>query len=98
RMWMLCLLAAAAMLAGGCRKPPEPTEATAADLGLPTQAQPKLQTLKLWIGPEQMVAELALTAEQERTGMMFRTNLDENAGMLFPLPSTQRASFWMKNC
>jgi uncharacterized protein len=30
--------------------------------------------------------------------MMFRTNLAENAGMLFPLPFTQRASFWMKNC
>src|SRR5439155_15926060 len=39
----------------------------------------------------------ALTQEQQRTGMMFRTNLAENAGMLFPLPMTQFASFWMKN-
>ena len=45
-----------------------------------------------------MVAELALTEEQLRTGMMFRTTMGENDGMLFPLPFTQRASFWMKNC
>jgi hypothetical protein len=30
--------------------------------------------------------------------MMFRTNMAENGGMLFPLPWTQQASFWMKNC
>lgn len=98
RFWMLALMAAAVVFEG-CRKPAEPAEAAAIDPELPTQAQPKLQTMKIWIGPEEMVAELALTPEQERTGMMFRTNkLAENAGMLFPLPYTQRASFWMKNC
>ena len=30
--------------------------------------------------------------------MMFRTNLAENAGMLFVLPVPERASFWMMNC
>jgi uncharacterized membrane protein (UPF0127 family) len=30
--------------------------------------------------------------------MMFRTNLAENAGMLFAFPAPHRASFWMKNC
>lgn len=45
-----------------------------------------------------MIAELALTGEQMQTGMMFRTNLAENAGMLFALPMPQRASFWMLNC
>lgn len=54
--------------------------------------------MKIYVGPQEMIAELALTLQQERTGMMFRTNMDENAGMLFPLPYTQRASFWMKNC
>jgi len=64
----------------------------------PTQAQPKLPTMKLYIGSQEMIAELALTPVQQQTGMMFRTNMDQNAGMLFPLPYTQRASFWMKNC
>jgi hypothetical protein len=54
--------------------------------------------MKLWLGAEEMVAELALTGLQVQTGMMFRTNLAENAGMLFVLPVPQRASFWMKNC
>ena len=45
-----------------------------------------------------MDAELARTGVQQQTGMMFRTNLAENAGMLFPLPYSQSASFWMKNC
>ncbi len=45
-----------------------------------------------------MLAELALTPDQLQTGMMFRTNMADNEGMLFPLPYTQRAAFWMKNC
>lgn len=83
---------------GGCRKPPAPAPAPDADPNLPTAAQPKLPTMKLWLGAEEMAAELAQTAVQQRTGMMFRTNLAENAGMLFILPMPQRASFWMKNC
>ena len=100
RLLMVLLLLASA-LCGGCddsNKPPVPAPAPALDQALPTQAQPKLQTMKLWLGAEELVAELALTGRQIQTGMMFRTNLDENAAMLFPLPYTQRASFWMKNC
>ena len=54
--------------------------------------------MKLWLGAEEMVTELALTPVQQQTGMMFRTNMAENAGMLFVLPVQQRASFWMMNC
>jgi uncharacterized membrane protein (UPF0127 family) len=90
----------ALLICSGCSKPAETAETVAAAVAdtAPTQAQPKLQTMKLYIGAEQMVAELALTADQQRTGMMFRTNMAENSGMLFPLPYTGPASFWMKNC
>ncbi len=54
--------------------------------------------MKLWLGAEEMVAELALTGEQVQTGMMFRTSMPENTGMLFVFPTPFRASFWMKNC
>ena len=84
--------------AGGCNKPVPPATGEAASPKLPTEAQPKLQTMKLWLGAEEMNAELALTAQQMQTGMMFRTNLAENAGMLFVFPMPHRASFWMKNC
>src|SRR6476660_4258183 len=64
---------------------------------LPTKAQPKLATIKLWIGREEMISEMAITPIQEQTGMMFRTNMAENEGMIFVLSGPQRAGFWMMN-
>jgi hypothetical protein len=84
--------------AGGCNKAAAPASEEAASPKLPTEAQPKLQTMKLWLGAEEMTAELALTGLQMQTGMMFRTNLAENAGMLFVFPLPQQVKFWMKNC
>jgi hypothetical protein len=65
---------------------------------LPTQAQPKLPTMKIYLGAETLDAELALTWREEETGMMFRTNIQDSDSMLFVLPQPQQASFWMKNC
>src|SRR3954469_4945324 len=66
--------------------------------GEPTQAQAKLPTVKLWLGPEEINSEVAVSPRQLGTGMMFRTNVSESDSMIFILPSNQRASFWMKNC
>jgi uncharacterized membrane protein (UPF0127 family) len=93
----------AAMIAVGCRNnssaPGTPTPASPPGMpALPTQAQPKLQTMKLWMGAQEVTAELALTGPQQMTGMMFRTNEPENEGMLFVFPGPFQASFWMKNC
>lgn len=63
----------------------------------PTHAQPRLKTMKLWIGTEELVTELAISPEQLMTGMMFRTNMAENEAMLFAMPVTRTAAFWMKN-
>jgi uncharacterized membrane protein (UPF0127 family) len=54
--------------------------------------------MRLWLGAEQMEAELALSPVQQQTGMMFRTNMAETAGMLFVRPVPEQASFWMMNC
>jgi hypothetical protein len=43
----------------------------AVEPGEPTQEQPKLQTMKLLLGPEQLMAELALSPIQLQTGMMY---------------------------
>lgn len=94
-------LALAAAVCGGCTGGnPNTVPATADDAmpPLPTHAQPKLKTVKLWLGPEEMLAELAATELQVRTGMMFRTNMAENEGMLFDLEYPHRVSFWMPNC
>jgi uncharacterized protein len=98
RVNFMTLLLAAALFAG-CAKssPPAPTPAVSMD-DEPTQAQPKLRTMKIYLGAETLDAELALTGKEEQTGMMFRTNILETDAMLFPLPYPMRASFWMKNC
>jgi uncharacterized protein len=96
--WRILTLLLAIAVGGGCKQAAAPTAATAEAPPLATAAQPRLQTMKLWLGAEEMVAELALTGEQTQTGMMFRTNMAENAGMLFVFPAPYRASFWMKNC
>ena len=98
---ILSLLLAVALCGGctgGCKNAASPAAELVADPSAPSAAQPKLQTMKLWLGAEEMVAELALTPIQVQTGMMFRTNMAENAGMLFVFSGPHRASFWMKNC
>ena len=97
---LFSVLLAVAIFAG-CTKPDASTTLNpppSADDLLPKHAQPKLPTLKLYLGAETLDAELALTWEQEMVGMMFRTNIQETDAMLFVLPAPQRASFWMKNC
>jgi uncharacterized protein len=99
-----CVIILAALIVVGCGNPAAPgsvtptTPSAPAAPALPTQAQPKLPTMKLWMGAEEVTAELALTQEQVMTGMMFRTNMEENAGMLFVFGRPYQASFWMKNC
>jgi uncharacterized protein len=97
----LTLVLAIAVCGGcatGCKQAAAPAAESEIERRLPAAAQPKLQTMKLWLGPEEMEAELALTAEQTQAGMMFRTNMAENAGMLFVFSVPHRAGFWMKNC
>lgn len=43
------------------------------------------------------VVELAITPEQQRRGLMFRTNLAHDAGMLFDFKEPRIISMWMKN-
>jgi uncharacterized membrane protein (UPF0127 family) len=61
------------------------------------QPQAKLATIKLWIGPKEVIAEQAMTPTQIQTGMMFRKEMGENEGMLFVFAGTLQASFWMRN-
>ena len=91
--WLL-----AVSLLAGCKKPGEVAPAPSVDDLLPKQAQPKLRTMKIYLGAEQLDAEMALNDQQRTTGMMFRTNIAETDAMLFVFPQPFRASFWMKNC
>src|SRR4051812_20930228 len=98
RFWKLgWVVAALALLGAGCKEDGTgnsnapvsapatnaPARSTNAMPPAATVAQPKLQTLKLWIGPEELVTEIAATEKEVMTGMMHRTSMEENEGMLF---------------
>lgn len=78
---------------------PSPSSQASAAAQEPSgQPQPKLPTIKLGLGPQEITAEQALTEKQVQTGMMFRQEMAEHEGMLFVLwNGPMRASFWMRN-
>jgi len=83
----------------GCDKSAPPAASSSGTVASRPTGQPqlKLQTMKLWVGAQELVAELALNDRQRMTGMMFRTNMAENEAMLFVFPVPHRTSFYMKN-
>jgi len=100
------ILVLAFLFLAGCQKPaasaPPAANATNPEAA-PTQfhlnrAQPKLRTIKLWIGAQEIETEVAVSVTEISTGMMFRTNMAENTGMLFLFAGPDRRSFYMKNC
>ena len=100
-LWILVLL-----IAVGCDKPkeeasaaPSTPEPTAVDTSKPLDhAQPKLQTVKLWLGSIELETEVAIRPVEIMTGMMFRKEMADTEGMIFVLPGApRRANFYMKN-
>lgn len=59
--------------------------------------QPKLPTVDLRAGMHTIKAELAVTPEQQMTGMMFRKEMNGNEGMLFVNEEKSARCFWMRN-
>ena len=59
--------------------------------------QAGLPRLKVYLGPQELNAELALTTEAIQKGMMWRTNVAESEGMLFVFGRAHQTAFWMKN-
>lgn len=52
-----------------------------------------------WVvfGSDTVVAEVAATPEEQQQGLMYRTELAENEGMLFVYDNMAPRSFWMRN-
>jgi hypothetical protein len=97
--WILLCLALGGLALAGCDKQaPPPAAPVSGQAFEPSHAQGRLPTIRLWLGAAEVTAEMALDQEAEQTGMMFRTNLEEEAGMIFVFPQPVQASFWMKNC
>ena len=48
-------------------------------------------------GDRPIAIEVAETPEEKALGLMFRTSLADNAGMLFPYLPAQEIGMWMRN-
>jgi len=59
--------------------------------------QPRLDTVQLTVGMHVIKAELAVTPTQQAVGMMMRTEMGANDGMLFVNSDSSRRCFWMRN-
>ena len=92
------LLACVCALLTACQKPSaSPGAGASADPTESGQPQPKLPTLKLWLGAHELVTEIARTPTEHQVGMMWRTNMAEMEGMIFIFDDVGRRSFWMRN-
>lgn len=94
-----CFALVAALILAGCG--PRPTVAAdraVTDPFAPVRAQPRLPVIKLFLDQHVLTAELARAPVEIVTGMMFRTNLPPDEGMLFVFNDADRRAFWMKNC
>ena len=58
---------------------------------------PRLETVPLKVGGAVVMAEVARTDAERERGLMFRTKLEDGAGMIFVFDRDERLSFWMKN-
>lgn len=57
----------------------------------------QLPQTELVVNGHRLRVEVAATYEASAKGLMFRTSLAPDAGMLFIFPVEHQASFWMKN-
>ncbi|MEM6255052.1 MAG: DUF192 domain-containing protein [Cyanobacteria bacterium P01_D01_bin.156] len=63
----------------------------------PVAAQHLPVTAQVVINGTTLDLEVAATAEEQMTGLMFRESLPANRGMLFDLPRPQAQVVWMKD-
>lgn len=97
RIVVLLLTAALAFGCASCEKNAAPAAPPTVALSSPTAAQPKLPTIKLYVGTNELETEMAVTAQQMQFGMMFRKSMSDTEGMIFVFAQPQRAGFWMRN-
>lgn len=66
---------------------------------LSVDAKIRRETLALVTGAAEHVIQVEVTStpEEKAMGLMFRTSLADDAGMLFPYTPPQEATMWMRN-
>lgn len=104
KKWLWSLLAASLLPSAACkpdRSPiSEPVNSDSSRRPNPAyldQAQPKLPVIRLWLGANELKAEVARLPTEIAAGMMHRTKMAEDEAMLFVFSRPRRASFYMRN-
>ncbi len=59
--------------------------------------QPQLRLVELFAGMHRIEAELAASPESRQIGMMQRTIMPPQRGMLFVFPESEKHCMWMRN-
>lgn len=81
-----------------CSADPKASAESAADSGAEAE---RAETIPLTIEAagktHEFNVEVARTDEEQDRGLMFRTSLPEDGGMIFPFKKPRIGSFWMKN-
>ena len=90
------LLVAAAAGAGALLWPGQPQSAGETARAGPAVHEEHLELVTA-SGTHALDVEVAATPEQQARGLMFRTELGENKGMLFPHPTPRELTMWMRN-
>lgn len=82
----------------GCQGRADQTPAREQDVPATEQAAALLPlTIRTGAGVRQFRVEVARTEVEQARGLMYRTSLPEDGGMLFPFAQPGPRSFWMKN-
>jgi uncharacterized protein len=63
----------------------------------PTRGQKLSLSAQMTINGQNILLEVARTPEEQSMGLMYRTELAANRGMLFAFSPPRAVSFWMKN-
>lgn len=93
RLNKLVAIAAIALLMLGCQTLRAGSQSLV-DKGLPQYLPAEAVAV---IHDHAVDLEVAATPEQQALGLMYRADLGENRGMLFPFDPPRPAAFWMKN-
>lgn len=102
-VFMRCGAIAALVLLSGCALASTASTDTSACTAGAAQEESEagLQQVTLCIQSKKknhsFVVEVAATSAEQQRGLMFRTALADNRGMVFPFRQPRMASFWMKN-
>lgn len=97
-MKRLSVALAAALAACSPQQAPGAPAPQATALGVPQSGLEMAPlTIRSASGTHKFMVEIARTYEQQQHGMMFRTGIAPDRGMLFPYDPPQSVGFWMKN-